>query len=338
MAGAAEVSVTAMNSMSAGNGAVNQFRRDGSLRHLLTLEGLSRAQITDLLDRSQSYVRMLGMRPASNQKLKGVTVADLFTEPSTRTRVSFELAAKRLGADVVNLEVQLSSRVKGESMLDTVSTLEALHVDVLVIREAEAGVLGLVANHVAPHVSVLSAGEAHVSHPTQGLLDALTVRQYKKRFENLSIAIVGDIQHSRVARSAYQVFRALGVPDLRVIAPPAFMPKEYEFVGCSRHATLKAGLKEVDVVMMLRIQKERMTHASLPDADRYFDKYGLTPERLAVAKPDAIVMHPQPMNRGIEIASDVADGTQSVIKDQVRNGVAVRMAVLETVMERVTTE
>ena len=318
---------------------VSQFRRDGSLRHLLTLEGLPTSLIEALLDRAQGFVRTLAReRPASSQALHGVTVANLFTEPSTRTRVSFELAAKRLGADVVNLELQLSSRVKGESMLDTVFTLESLHVDVLVIREAEAGVLALVAGNVAPHVSVLSAGESHVSHPTQGLLDALTVRQYKKRFDNLAIAIVGDIQHSRVARSAYQAFRALGVPDLRIVAPPAFMPKADEFVGCSRHATLKAGLKDADVVMMLRIQKERMTHASLPDADRYFSKYGLTPERLAVAKPDAIVMHPQPMNRGIEIASDVADGPQSVIRDQVRNGVAVRMAVLETVMERVASE
>ena len=327
-------------SLSVNNPAgVSQFRRDGSLRHLLTLEGLPTSMIEGLLDRAQGFVRTLGkQRPASSQALHGVTVANLFTEPSTRTRVSFELAAKRLGADVVNLEVQLSSRVKGESMLDTVCTLESLHVDVLVIREAEAGVLSLVAGNVAPHVSVLSAGEAHISHPTQGLLDALTVRQYKKRFDQLAIAIVGDIQHSRVARSAYQAFRALGVPDLRLVAPPAFMPKADEFVGCSRHATLKAGLASVDVVMMLRIQKERMTHASLPDADRYFSKYGLTPERLAVAKPDAIVMHPQPMNRGIEIASDVADGPQSVIRDQVRNGVAVRMAVLQTVMERVTTE
>jgi aspartate carbamoyltransferase catalytic subunit len=248
--------------------------------------------------------------------------------------VSFELAAKRLGADVVNLEVQLSSRVKGESMLDTVYTLESLHVDVLVIREAEIGVLGMVASHVAPHVSVLSAGEAHVSHPTQGLLDALTVRQYKKRFDQVSVAIVGDIQHSRVARSAYQVFRALGVPDLRIVAPPAFMPKPEEFTGATRFTQLRTGLKDVDVVMMLRIQKERMTHASLPDADRYFAKYGLTPERLGVARPDAIVLHPQPMNRGIEIASDVADGPQSAIRDQVRNGVAVRMAVLAEVMAR----
>jgi aspartate carbamoyltransferase catalytic subunit len=316
----------------------NQLRSDGSLRHLLTLEGLSLRQVEALLERAQSFVRPPGdERSPANQSMRGVTVANLFTEPSTRTRVSFELAAKRLGADVVNLEVQLSSRVKGESMLDTVFTLEALHVDVLVIREAEAGVLGMVAGNVAPHVSVLSAGEAHVSHPTQGLLDALTVRQHKKRFENLSIAIVGDIQHSRVARSAYQAFKLLGVQDLRIVAPPAFMPKPEEFSGCSRHATLKAGLKDADVVMMLRIQKERMTHASLPDADRYFAKYGLTPERLAIAKPDAIVMHPQPMNRGIEIASDVADGPQSVIRDQVSNGVAVRMAVLETVTRSAAT-
>jgi aspartate carbamoyltransferase catalytic subunit len=274
----------------------------------------------------------LGEPAASSTSLAGITVANLFTEPSTRTRVSFELAAKRLGADVVNLEVQLSSRVKGESMLDTVFTLEALHVDVMVIRDAELGVPGLVADHVAPHVSVLSAGEAHVAHPTQGLLDALTVRQHKKSFPDLAIAIVGDIRHSRVARSSYHAFRTLGVSDLRIVAPPAFMPENDEFSGCSRHATLAKGLKDADVIMMLRIQKERMGQAALPDADRYFAKYGLTPERLALAKPNAIVMHPQPMNRGIEIASDVADGPQSVIRDQVRNGVAVRMAVLDEVM------
>jgi len=315
-----------------GHAPAVQLRADGSLRHLITLEGLPRPLIEKLLERAQAFVTPLGNAPASGDALRGVTVANLFTEPSTRTRVSFELAAKRLGADVVNLEVQLSSRVKGESMLDTVYTLEALHVDVLVIREAEVGVLGIVAAHVAPHVSVLSAGEAHVSHPTQGLLDALTVLQHKGRFDTLSIAIVGDIQHSRVARSAYHVFRTLGVPDLRIVAPPAFMPKPDDFAGCTRYTQLRTGLKDVDVVMMLRIQKERMTHASLPDADRYFAKYGLTPERLALAKPDAIVMHPQPMNRGIEIASDVADGPQSVIRRQVSNGVAVRMAVLSEVI------
>jgi aspartate carbamoyltransferase catalytic subunit len=309
-----------------------QHRTDGTLRHLLTLEGLPRADLERLLERAQSFVRPLGTKPPMSTALAGVTVANLFTEPSTRTRVSFELAAKRLGAEVVNLEVQLSSRVKGESMLDTVYTLQSLHVDVMVIRDAEAGVPGLVAANVAPHVSVLSAGEAHVAHPTQGLLDALTVRQQKKRFDQLAIAIVGDIRHSRVARSAYHVFSALGVPDLRIVAPEALMPASSEFKGCNRHATLEAGIKDVDVVMMLRIQKERMGQADLPDADRYFAVYGLTPERLALARPDAIVMHPQPMNRGIEIDSDVADGTQSVIRDQVRNGVAVRMAVLADVI------
>lgn len=311
---------------------IDQRRPDGSLRHLLTLENLPRREIERLLNKAESFVRPIGSRPPTSQALAGVTVANLFTEPSTRTRVSFELAAKRLGADVVNLEVQLSSRVKGESMLDTVFTLQSLHVDVMVIRDAEAGVPALVAANVAPHVSVLSAGEAHVSHPTQGLLDALTVRQHKKRFEGLSIAIVGDIRHSRVARSAFHAFHTLGVTDIRIVAPAALMPNSEEFSGCSRHTTLDTGLVDADVVMMLRIQKERMGQADLPDADRYFGQYGLTPERLSLARPDAIVMHPQPMNRGIEIASDVADGRQSVIREQVRNGVAVRMAVLADVI------
>lgn len=311
---------------------ISQLRADGSLRHLITLQGLSRSTIEHLLERAQGFVRPLGAHPPVSRSLAGRTVANLFTEPSTRTRVSFELAAKRLGADVVNLEVQLSSRVKGESMLDTVYTLQALHVDAMVIRDAEAGVPAAVAAHVAPHVSVLSAGEAHVSHPTQGLLDALTVRQHKKRLEGLSIAIVGDIRHSRVARSDYDVFRALGCSDLRIVAPATLMPAPDEFAGCSRHTSLETGLKDADVVMMLRIQKERMGQADLPDADRYFAQYGLTPERLSGARRDAIVMHPQPMNRGVEISSDVADGAQSVIRDQVRNGVAVRMAVLEEVL------
>src|SRR5688572_10164705 len=220
---------------------VNQLRTDGTLHHLLTLEGLPLDLIEKLLDRAQSFVPRVGERIPSSDTLKGVTVANLFTEPSTRTRVSFELAAKRLGAEVVNLEVQLSSRVKGESMLDTVFTLQALHVDVMVIRDPEMGVPGMVAENVAPHVSVLSAGEAHLEHPTQGLLDALTVRQRKQRFENLCVAIVGDIRHSRVARSAYHVFRALGVEDLRIVAPPAFMPESQEFTGCSRHVTLAKG-------------------------------------------------------------------------------------------------
>jgi aspartate carbamoyltransferase catalytic subunit len=309
-----------------------QLRENGHLRHLLTLAGLDRSVLMHLLERSQSLVRPLGEPPPASGDLVGVTVANLFTEPSTRTRVSFELAAKRLGADVVNLELQLSSRVKGESMLDTIYTLEALHVDVLVIRDAEEGIPGLVADHVRPHVSVLSAGEAHVAHPTQGLLDALTILQRKPDLSKLAVAIVGDVRHSRVARSAYDILTTLSVGELRIVAPPVFMPEPGEFPGCARHTTLAKGLKDADVIMMLRIQKERMSQASLPDADRYFAKYGLTPERLQLAKPDAIVMHPQPMNRGIEIASDVADGPQSAIRDQVRNGVAVRMAVLAEVI------
>jgi aspartate carbamoyltransferase catalytic subunit len=310
----------------------DQLRADGSLRHLLTLENLPRGHLERLLEHAQRHVRALGERPAMSRSLEGCTVANLFTEPSTRTRVSFELAAKRLAAHVVNLEVQLSSRVKGESMLDTVYTLQALHVDAFVIRDAEAGVPGLVADNVAPHVSVLSAGEAHVAHPTQGLLDALTIRQRKQRFEGLSVVIVGDIRHSRVARSSWHALRSLGVREFALAAPPALMPDEREFAGAKRHTQLNPALRGADVVMMLRIQKERMREAELPAAEAYFAAWGLTPERLRIARPDAIVMHPQPMNRGIEIASEVADGPQSVIRDQVRNGVAVRMAVLEDVL------
>jgi aspartate carbamoyltransferase catalytic subunit len=309
-----------------------QLRGDGSLRHLLTLGSLSRSALEHLLERAAHFSRPAGAAAARSSALAGVTVATLFTEPSTRTRVSFELAAQRLGADVASVEVQLSSRLKGESMLDTVATLEALHVDVFVLRDAQADVPDVVAAHVAPHVSVLSGGAGSYSHPTQGLLDALTVLQSKGRIEGLDIAIVGDVRHSRVARSAWHAFGALGAHDLRLVAPTALMPDEGEFPGCSRHTALEAGIAGCDVVMMLRIQKERMTQASIPDAERYFAEWGLTQERLRRARPDAIVMHPQPMNRGIEIASDVADGPHSVIRDQVRNGVAVRMAVLETVM------
>jgi aspartate carbamoyltransferase catalytic subunit len=306
-----------------------QRRPDGSLRHLLTLEGLTRTELTLLLERAQHYVRQLGESAPQSTALAGVTVANLFTEPSTRTRVSFELAARRLGAEVVNLEVQLSSRVKGESMLDTIYTLQALHVDVFVLRDSEAGVPQTVSVNVADHVSVLSAGEAHLSHPTQGLLDALTVLQAKRRCDNLTIAIVGDIRHSRVARSACHAFQTLGVRDLRIVAPAALMPEADEFVGCSRTERLEEGLADCDVVMMLRIQKERFANTAIPAGDDYFHEFGLTSARLALARPNAIVMHPQPMNRGVEIESAVADGAQSVIRQQVTNGVAVRMAVLE---------
>jgi len=310
---------------------IEQRRADGSLRHLITLEGLGHQQIESLLERAQFYVRPVGARAPSSDRCKGITIANLFTEPSTRTRVSFELAGRRLGAEVVNLEVQLSSRAKGETMLDTIYTLQALHFDVFVIRDAEPGVLAHVAAHVAPHVSVLSAGEAHLSHPTQGLLDALTIRQHKGPISAQTIAIVGDIRHSRVARSAYQIFRTLSAPELRIVAPPSLMPDAAEFAGCLRFETLEEGLAGVDVIMMLRVQKERFAQTEVPDGDEYFARYGLTAARLARASPQAIVMHPQPMNRGVEIASAIADGPQSVIRAQVSNGVAVRMAVLEAV-------
>jgi len=311
---------------------INQRRPDGSLRHLITLDGLSRAELEDLLARAQHFVCEPGEQPRANQSLAGITIGNLFTEPSTRTRVSFELAGRRLGAEVVNLEVQLSSRAKGETMLDTIYTLQALHFDMFIIRDSQAGVVAHVAEHVQPHVSVLSAGEAHVSHPTQGLLDALTIRQRKgDRFDRLTVAVVGDIRHSRVARSAYEVLWGLGVGELRLVAPEALMPEPGEFAGGRRFTSPEEGLRDVDVVMMLRIQKERMEQAAIPDGDDYFTRFGLTPARLALARPDAIVMHPQPMNRGIEIDSAVADGPQSAIRDQVRNGVAVRMAVLEAI-------
>lgn len=309
-----------------------QLRSDGSLRHLLTLEGLPRALIERLLERAAAWSRPVGSPASRGTLLTGKTVAVMFAEPSTRTRVSFELAARRLGADAITIEVQLSSRLKGESVLDTIATLEAMQVDAFVLRDADASVPQVVAHHVGAHVSVLSGGAGSLSHPTQGLLDALTVWQYKQRFEGLSIAIVGDVRHSRVARSAWQAFHALGVTDLRLVAPAALMPDPDEFTGCVRHESLDRGIEGCDVIMMLRIQKERMDAAAIPSERQYFAEWGLTSVRLRRARSDAIVMHPQPMNREVEIASDVADGPQSVIRRQVSNGVAVRMAVLEAAL------
>jgi aspartate carbamoyltransferase catalytic subunit len=310
----------------------SQFDRDGRLQHLITLDGLSGDQIRSLIERARHFLRGRGEAPARSRVLDGVTVGNIFTEPSTRTRSSFELAARRLGAEVLNLEIQLSSRVKGETILDTMYTLQAMAVDVFVIRDAEPGVGQFVAEHVQDHVSVLSAGEAHLSHPTQGLLDALTVMQFKGGFRDLVVAVVGDVRHSRVARSAFQVFSALEVGELRIVAPPGLMPDAGEMPGAVRHDTLESGIRGADVVMMLRIQKERMAQASIPDPHDYFGRWGLTAARLRLARPEVIVMHPGPMNREVEIASEVADGAHSVIRQQVTNGVAVRMAVLEEVI------
>ena len=315
----------------------SELQRDhaGRLRHLLTLDGLSRDELSHLLDLAQFYVRVPGELPARDQGLWGRTVANLFFEPSTRTRVSFELAAKRLGADVVNLDMQSSSRVKGETVLDTIYTLQAMLVDVFVMRDAEPGLPAYVAAHVAPHCSVLNAGEAHVSHPTQGLLDVLTIRQRKGNLGDLTVAIVGDLSHSRVARSTGRALLTLGVGELRLVSPASLMPPPDELAGASRHHSLAEGIRGADVVMALRIQHERMSGEDKLDAATFYREWGLSAQHLKSARPDVIVMHPGPMNRGVEITSEVADGPHSVIRQQVTNGVAVRMAVLSTIVRNV---
>jgi aspartate carbamoyltransferase catalytic subunit len=319
------------------NDTGRELQRDqaGRLRHLLTLEGLSRDELSHLLDLAQFYVRFPGELPARDQSLWGRTVANLFFEPSTRTRVSFELAARRLGADVVNLDLHSSSRVKGETVLDTIYTLQAMQVDVFVMRDAEPGLPAYVSAHVAPHVSVLNAGEAHVSHPTQGLLDVLTIRQRKGDVSGLTVAIVGDVNHSRVARSTGRALLTLGVGELRLVSPANLMPAPGELEGAARCTSLAEGIRDADVIMALRIQHERMSASDALDKQAFYREWGISMENLRHARPDAIVMHPGPMNRGVEITSDVADGPHSVIRQQVTNGVAVRMAVLATIVRNV---
>jgi aspartate carbamoyltransferase catalytic subunit len=316
-------------------GVLQQRDPQGRLRHLLTLDGLSRDEMNHLLDLAQFYVRTPGDLPARDGALLGRTVANLFFEPSTRTRVSFELAARRLGADVVNLDLHSSSRVKGETVLDTLYTLQAMMVDVFVMRDSEPGLPAFVAGHVQPHVSVLNAGEANVSHPTQGLLDVLTIRQRKGDVQQLCVAIVGDISHSRVARSTATALQTLGVGELRFVSPAHLAPEADEFVGARRYDQLEAGLRDADVIMALRIQKERMDASQIPDVDAFLKEWGITGRSIAHAHPDAIVLHPGPMNRGVEITSEIADGPHSAVQQQVRNGVAVRMAVLATIVRNV---
>ena len=304
-----------------------QFDAQGRLKHLLTLDGVDRATLTALLDQADAFRVVPGQPARRHGTLAGRTVVNLFFEPSTRTRASFELAARRLGADVLNLDIGASSAVKGESLEDTLYTLEAMNADLFVVRHKDAGVPELLARHAAAHVHVLNAGEAHVSHPTQGLLDTLTIRRHKQDLGTLSVAIVGDIKHSRVARSAVQALSILGTRDIRLAGPKSLLPKQGELKG-ELFTDADKAIRGADVVMMLRIQKERMQKASVPSAAAYFKRYGLDAKRLKLAKPGAIVMHPGPMNRGIEIAPEVADGPQSVIREQVANGVAVRMAVM----------
>jgi aspartate carbamoyltransferase catalytic subunit len=311
----------------------SQFDAQGRLRHLVTLKDVPRELLVELLDRAEGFLTPLGAYPARNDALAGRTVANLFFEPSTRTRASFELAARRLGAEVLSLDVSMSSRAKGESLLDTIYTLQAMQVDIFVIRDAQSGVPAYICEHVAPHVAVLNAGESHLNHPTQGLLDVLTMRRHKGLFADLVVTIAGDIQHSRVARSACHALTTLGVGELRLVAPPALAPDPAEFSGAKLLDRIEDGVHEADVIMCLRIQRERMEISRTPDPDDFHRQFGLTPERLARAKADAIVMHPGPMNRDVEIAGSVADGPHSVITEQVTHGVAVRMAVMQTVME-----
>ena len=301
---------------------------------MLTLKGLERDLLTALLDEAQNFVTPNGSIARRSDSLAGRTVANLFFEPSTRTRASFDLAAKRLGADVLNLDVNTSSRKKGESILDTIYTLQAMQVDVMVIRDASAGVPAFIARHVEDHVSILNAGESDVSHPTQGLLDLLTIRQRLGDISNLTVAIVGDVAHSRVACSAVQGLHTLGVREIRLVSPAALAPDAEKMPFAKITDDLDAGLRGANVVMALRIQRERIADLDgIPDVDDYYASYGITHARLKQAADDVIVMHPGPMNRGIEIESSLADSPSSVITQQVSNGVAVRMAVLERVIK-----
>jgi len=311
-----------------------QLDEAGRLRHLLRLKGLSKAFISELLDRATSFQTKVGMPPARDTVLKGRTVANLFFEPSTRTRASFELAAKRLSADVLNLDVNMSSRTKGESLLDTIYTLQAMQVDVFVVRDASAGIPEYITENVIPQVSVLNAGEADVSHPTQGLLDLMTIREAKGTLEGLTVTIIGDIAHSRVARSIAEGLSIMGENELRLVSPTGLSADPKLYPGAVLTNDIDGAVEGADVVMALRIQRERIKEKSnLMTSMDYHREFGLTEARLRLAKPDAIVMHPGPMNRDVEIAGQVADGPQSVITEQVHNGVAVRMAVLAAVTE-----
>jgi aspartate carbamoyltransferase catalytic subunit len=305
-----------------------QIGMDGKLKHLLTIEGLPMEVLLHVLDTARSFMSVTAQEVKKVPLLRGKAIFNLFFEPSTRTRTTFEIAAKRLSADVVNLNIATSSQTKGETLLDTVANLTAMHADMFIVRHSQSGAAHLIARHVGPGIHVINAGDGRHAHPTQALLDMFTIRHYKGGFSELRVAIVGDVLHSRVARSEIHALTTLGVPEVRVIGPRTLLPRQVEKLGVHVYHDMAAGLEDVDVIIMLRLQHERMTGALLPSAGEFFKSYGLTPEKLARAKPDAIVMHPGPMNRGIEIDSAVADGRQSVILPQVTYGIAVRMAVM----------
>lgn len=308
-----------------------QLNKHGELIHLLSTEGLPYDVLVHILDTAETFVPLAEREVKKVPILRGKSVFNLFFENSTRTRTTFEIAAKRLSADVFNLNINASSTSKGESLLDTIANLTAMQADIFVVRHQASGAPYLIAQHVAPHIHVVNAGDGRHAHPTQALLDMYTIRHFKKDFSNLTVAIVGDVVHSRVARSNIHALSILGVPEIRVIGPQTLIPGDLSHMGVHVYHDMNEGLRGVDVVIMLRIQNERMTGAFLPSSHEYFKNYGLTMEKLALAKDDAIVMHPGPMNRGVEIATDVADSPQAVILDQVTFGIAVRMAVMSIV-------
>jgi aspartate carbamoyltransferase catalytic subunit len=309
-----------------------QLDSEGRLKHFLTIDGFKRDLLTRILDTAESFTGVSERTVKKVPLLRGKTICNLFFENSTRTRTTFELAAKRLSADVLNLNISTSATSKGETLLDTLRNLEAMHVDMFVVRHAESGAAHFIATHAAPHISVINAGDGRHAHPTQAMLDMFTIRRHKGDFTGLRVAIVGDILHSRVARSQILALNTLGTSEVRVIAPRTLLPADVRSLGVHVYHDLNEGIRDVDVVIMLRLQRERMQGAMLPSEHEYFQLYGLTEERLQAAKPDAIVMHPGPINRGVEMDSQVADGPRSVILQQVSFGIAVRMAVMSMAM------
>ncbi len=308
-----------------------QLNRHGELIHLLSIEGLPRSVVTHILDTAATFLSVHDREVKKVPLLRGKSVFNLFFENSTRTRTTFEIAANRLSADVLNLDIARSSTAKGESLLDTIANLSAMHADLFVVRHSESGAPYLIAQHCAPHVHVVNAGDGRHAHPTQGLLDMYTIRHFKGDFTRLTVAVVGDIVHSRVARSDIHALSTLGVPEIRAVGPKTLVPGDLREMGVRVCHDMTEGLRDADVIIMLRLQNERMSGAMLPSAGEFAKHYGLTPEKLALARPDAIVMHPGPINRGVEIDSRVADGSQSVILPQVTFGIAVRMAVMSII-------
>ena len=308
-----------------------QLNKNGELIHLLSTEGLSKDILTHILNTADNFVSVNDREVKKVPLLRGKSVFNLFFENSTRTRTPFEIAAKRLSADVFNLDIARSSTATGETLLDTIDNLSAMAADIFVVRHSESGAPYLIAQHVAPHVHVVNAGDGRHAHPTQGLLDMYTIRHYKKDFSNLRVAIVGDVLHSRVARSDIHALTTLGAAEVRVVGPRTLVPADMASMGVRVFHNLEEGIKDCDVIIMLRLQNERMSGALLPSSQEYFKSFGLTEKRLELAKPDAIVMHPGPINRGVEIDSAVVDGPQAVILSQVTFGIAVRMAVMSIV-------